>query len=146
MKVMACAMAALVAGRATHVHAQTPNAAQSAPAPVLTHLHLSVEGSVSVPPDELVADLVVQARATSPAAAQGKLTVLMKLGMQQATSFTSMTARATGYSVQQVDRDAPVTSVVRTSPEKPGWEAQQILELRASSGTQLFELVGKLQG
>jgi len=59
--------------------------AQPAVAPT-TLLHLSTTASVSVPPDQLVAELVAQTTATSPATAQRQVNDTMARGMQAARS------------------------------------------------------------
>ncbi len=111
-----------------------------------THLHLSADGSVQVPPDLLVADLVASATSASPAVAQRAVNTLMLHGLNAAKGVTGVDARAMDYSVDPVDLNEPLLPTSRPLPRRSGWTAQQTLELRSPAGEQLLDLVGKLQG
>jgi uncharacterized protein YggE len=110
-----------------------------------THLHLSASASVSVVPDLLVADLAAQASSPSAAVAQEKVNALMARGLAEAKAVDGVDARAIGYSVQQVELGGQIAGA-RAAPRRVEWNAQQTLELRASAGDRLLELVGTLQG
>ena len=126
-------------------NAQTPAAAGApVPPPGATDLHLDAVGSVSVTPDELVADLSAEATSPAPAIAQNRVNTLMKQGMDAAAGV-GVEARAQDYEVQQADQGQPVGGGGRP-PLHPTWVARQTLELRLSSAQPLLDLVGKLQG
>lgn len=136
---------AVVMGVSGAANAQAPSDAgpHASPATV-THLHLSADGSVSVPPDELVATLVATAKSPSAAAAQHQVNVLMAQGLKEAQAIVGITARAVGYSVQSAD---PVPATVeKPTSQRSEWVAEQTLELRSNASEQLLSLVGKLQG
>jgi uncharacterized protein YggE len=126
-------------------NAQAPSDAgpHAAPATV-THLHLSADGSVSVPPDELVATLVATAKSPSAAAAQHQVNALMAQGLKEAQAIVGIDARAVGDSVQSAE-PLPAT-VERPASQRSEWVAEQTLELRSNASEQLLDLVGKLQG
>jgi uncharacterized protein YggE len=137
----------LAIGASSIAYAQTsPDAGPHASPGMLTHLHLSAEGSVSVPPDELVAMLVAEAQAAATSAAQHQVNELMAGGLKEARGIAGVEARAIGYSVRMVDLNTPAVPDVRPAPQRPGWIAEQTLELRSNAGEQLLDLMGKLQG
>jgi uncharacterized protein len=124
--------------------AQTRSSARAPDAPtepVVTLLHLTAEGSVSVAPDVLVADLMAHAASTSAAEAQRKVNTLMASGMADVKTVSGVEARAIDYSVEMTDQPEPPTGR-RT---RPSWTAQQTLELRSGASETLLDLVGKLQ-
>lgn len=109
-----------------------PALAQSAPGPVTT-LHLTATGTVQATPDQLVAVLVAQNTSASVADAQRRVNEMMAGGVQAARAAAGVEARATGYQTAPVD------------PPRSRWEARQTLELRASDGPALLDLVNTLQ-
>ena len=116
------------------------------PPSVVTHLHLTAEGSASVSPDELVAELVAQATSASAVDAQTKVNALMKRALEEAATVAGVVALATGYAADPVDLNAPVGQSEHPGLQRPGWQARQVLVLRSPSGDRLLDLVGKLQG
>lgn len=145
MRVALAAFAMLIVGSGTP-RAQPADSGAGSIAPdgrQATHLHISADGSVSVPPDELVADLVAQASSPSAAAAQQRVNTLMAKGMKTAKATSGVEAKAIGYSVQKVEAE-PVP-VGRPPAQREVWSAQQTLELRGHDGESLLDLVGKLQ-
>lgn len=127
--------------------AQGPAAPGSSSAPLTgTHLRLAATGSAFVLPDELTADLTAEAAAVSPSAAQNRVNAMMKRGMGEAAAVVGVQARAASYNVQQVDLNGAAEVIGRPRPQRPGWQASQVLELRSPPGDQLLDLVGKLQG
>ena len=133
---------AMVALAVAPVWAQTPAPGEASAN--LTHLHVSAEGSVSEPPDVLVGDLTAEATSPSAVEAQRKVNAMMAQGMRDAHGTEGIEARATGYTVNQVDLDEGVAPV-RPHPRRMGWTAQQTLEVRGKDGDRLLSLVGKLQ-
>jgi uncharacterized protein len=137
------AIAAAVCISATAL-AQTKSGARApdAPAgPVVTLLHLTAEGSVSVAPDVLVADLWAHAASTSAAEAQRNVNTLMASGMTDVKAVSGVEARAIDYAVEMTDQPQPPTG----RKIRPSWTAQQTLELRSGVSEALLDLVGKLQ-
>lgn len=104
--------------------------AQSAPS---TLLHLSATASEQVTPDRLVAELLAQATAASPAEAQRRVNALMAEGMKTAQAAAGVQARATGYSAGPAD------------DKRSGWTAQQTLHVEGAQDAPLLDLVGALQ-
>lgn len=98
-----------------------------------TMLHLSATGSVQATPDLLVADLVAQATATTPAAAQRRVNAMIAAGLQTARTVAGIDVQAIGYTVGPADE------------KNTSWTAQQTLELRGGDGPGLLDLVGRLQ-
>jgi uncharacterized protein YggE len=136
----------LAIGVSSMAYAQTsPGAGMHPRAGTVTHLHLSADGSVLVPPDELVATLLAEARSASAAAAQHQVNELMAQGLKEARGIAGVEARAIGYSVRVADSATPAVPDERPTPQRPGWIAEQTLELRSNAGEQVLELVGKLQ-
>ena len=109
------------------------------------HLHLTADAAVSVPPDVLEADLGASSTSASAAAAQRAVNTLMLRGLNEAKGITGVDARAMDYSVDPVDLDGSTAPVVLPASRRPGWTAQQTLELRSAVGEQLLDHVGKLQ-
>lgn len=109
-----------------------------------THLHIAAEGSVSVLPDQLVADLLASATNASAAAAQRKVNELMATGLRQAHEVSNVEARAVGYAVRPADEPVPEAAPARPRPS-PRWTAEQTLELRSGQGEALLDLAGRLQ-
>ena len=109
-----------------------PALAQTAPGPV-TVLHLTATGTVQAAPDQLLAVLVAQSASASVADAQRRVNGMVAAGMQAARAVAGVEARATGYQTMPVD------------PPRSRWEARQTLELRASDGPALLDLVSALQ-
>jgi uncharacterized protein len=145
MKTIAYTMVVLVAcGGGAWAQTPPPGEARAAAPPSLTHLHLSAEGSVSQPPDELVGDLTAEATSPSTAEAQRKVNAMMAQGMKEARAVEGIEARAAGYAVNQVDLDEG-SAPVRPHPRRIGWTAQQTLEVRGKDGDRLLSLVSKLQ-
>ncbi len=109
--------------------------ALSAPAPACadTMLHVSVTGSVTVMPDELVAQLSAQADAPSAAAAQGAVNAMVAKALAAAKPLQAVTASTTSYSVWH-----------QTDP-KDVWHASQGVALRSHDGAGLLTLIGQLQ-
>lgn len=73
-----------------------------------TVLDLSATGQVVVLPDEMVADLTVQASAGSAAAAQAAVNRLMGKALSAAHGVAGVVAVTAGYNVFQPDSDKPV--------------------------------------
>jgi uncharacterized protein YggE len=122
--------------------AQTRRDAPHVPAePGVTILHVTAEGSVSVAPDVLVADLTAQAASPSAAEAQRKVNALMASGMTDAKTVPGVEVRAVDYSVEMTDQPEPQAG----RKARPSWRAQQTLELRSGVSETLLDLVGKLQ-
>lgn len=109
-----------------------------------THLHIAAEGSVTVLPDLLVADLLASVTNASAAAAQHKINELMAAGLRDARAVPGVEARAIGYAVHPADEPVPDAAPVRPRPP-PRWTAEQTLELRSSQGEALLDLTGRLQ-
>jgi uncharacterized protein YggE len=124
--------------------AQTRSGARASQAPAepgVTILHLTAEGSVSVAPDVLVADLTAQAVSPSAVEAQRKVNALMASGMTDVKTVSGVEARAVDYSVEMTDQPEPQAG----HKARPSWRAQQTLELRSGESETLLDLVGKLQ-
>ena len=98
-----------------------------------TLLHLSVDGSVRVAPDQLVAELLAQATSASAAEAQRRVNALIGQGMQAAHAVAGIEARAVGYQVSPADE------------KRTQWTAQQTLEVRGGDGPALLDLANRLQ-
>lgn len=98
-----------------------------------TKLKLTVTASVSVMPDELVAQLTAQADAASAGAAQAQVNDMVAKALATAKGLSGVTASTTAYSVWH-----------QTDP-KDLWHASQGIALRAHDGAGLLALVGELQ-
>jgi uncharacterized protein YggE len=109
------------------------HAALAQPAAPETLLHLSSSASVATLPDQLVADLVAQATASSAADAQRRVNASVASGLAAARAVPAVEARAIGYEVSPADE------------KRASWTAQQTLELRGTDGLALLDLAGKLQ-
>ncbi len=103
------------------------------PLPATPMLHLAATGSVQIPPDQLVAELVAQESAPAAAVAQRKVNALMADAMQRTQGVPDITARATDYAVFPSDE------------KHTGWTARQTLDLRGTDAPALLDLVGTLQ-
>lgn len=98
-----------------------------------TILHLSVTASVTVMPDELVAQLTAQADAASAGAAQAQVNDMVSKALAAAKPLAGVLASTTQYSVWH-----------QTDP-KVVWHASQGVALRSHNGARLLALVGQLQ-
>lgn len=98
-----------------------------------TTLKLSVTATVSVMPDELVAELNAQSDAPSAGAAQAAVNAMVGRALGEAKPIPGVTASTTRYSVWH-----------ETDP-KDIWHASQGLSLRSPDGGALLKLVGQLQ-
>ncbi|MBX9749782.1 MAG: SIMPL domain-containing protein, partial [Roseococcus sp.] len=109
-------------------------AALLAPVPAFaqseTRLRLSESGSATVQPDEVVASLRVEARATTAAEAQEQVNRAMAAALATARAVTG-TRVTTGHYAARADRD------------KQEFVAQQSLNLRGPEA--VVALVGQLQ-
>ena len=98
-----------------------------------TILHLSVTGSVTVMPDELVAQLTANVDAPTAGAAQAQVNQMVETALGAAKGLTAVTASTTQYSVwHELER-------------RDVWHASQGLALRSKDGGGLLGLVGTLQ-
>lgn len=98
-----------------------------------TTLKLSVTATVSIMPDELVAELSAQSDAPSAGAAQAAVNGMIGRALGEAKPIAGITAGTTRYSVWH-----------ETDP-KDIWHASQGLSLRSHDGGALLTLVGRLQ-
>lgn len=108
--------------------------APAAAAPTL--LSLSETASVSVPPDELTAELRATAEAPSAARAQAQVNAAMAAALAAARAVPGITVATAGYATWQ------------RPPGSPGggaWQASQGLTLKGHDATALLQLVGRLQ-
>ena len=105
--------------------------AAALPGPPL--LHVSATGRTKVAPDELVADMVALAVASSPVAAQKRVNTMMADAAAAARQVPGVHAAFQAYSVALTDE------------KQQRWTAQQTLELRAEGADALLDLVARLQ-
>jgi predicted secreted protein len=98
-----------------------------------TILHLSVNATVTVTPDELAAQLTANADAPAAGAAQARVNQMVKTALGAAKALPAVTASTTQYSVWY-----------ETDP-KVVWHASQGIALRSKDGAGLLTLVGTLQ-
>jgi uncharacterized protein YggE len=103
------------------------------PARADTLLRLSVTGTVSTMPDELVAQLSAQADAPTADAAQQQVNQMVEAALGATKRLSAVTASTTNYSVWH-----------ETDP-KEIWHASQGIALRSHDGAGLLALVGTLQ-
>jgi len=100
-----------------------------------TRLRLSETGTARRMPDEVVAQLRVEARAASPAAAQDAANRAMAAALERARGVPGLratTGRASAYRNERPNA-------------APEWVAQQALTLRSGEAVPLLTLVGQLQ-
>ena len=134
MKPCALPVASVLAALTCAAHAQTQAApGSSAGSDNTTVLHLSVNATVKVAPDQLVADLDAVATGTTPAEAQRAVNAMMAQAKPAATAVPAVAAAFRDYTVGYADE------------KKTRWTAQQTLELKSQDAQPLLDLVGRLQ-
>lgn len=109
--------------------------AQTASPAAETKLHISAEGTVQAPPDQITATFRVEAQGKSPAAAQQSVNAQISRAMATSSKVKGLKSAALNYSVSQT----------RPDKARPFWTAQQSLTLTASDGQALLPLAGELQ-
>jgi predicted secreted protein len=113
-------------------------AAAQAPAPPdRTMLQLSETAEITVKQDELYAQLAVEVRAASAAAAQAAVNRAMTVALERARATPGVTVATGGYNVWR----AYGSSIASNQ----AWQASQSMTLTAADPAPLLELVGTLQ-
>jgi predicted secreted protein len=111
--------------------AAVPALAQPAP-PAETVLRLSETAEVKRAPDEIRAELRAEARAGTAAAAQAAVNRAVAAAVERARSVPEVRATTGGYWTHRTQEPA-------------GWQAAQVVALRATEAAPLLELAGQLQ-
>ena len=124
------ALLALALGVALALHPRHARAASE------TVLSLTVSARVSVPPDELSADLRASATATSAAAAQAAVNRAAAAAIAAARAVPGVSVASAGYATWQMPPGSPAAG---------HWQASQTLALRSADAPALLRLVGTLQ-
>jgi uncharacterized protein YggE len=106
--------------------------------PGRTRLVLSETAEIAVRQDELYAQLAVEARAASAAAAQASVNRAMTAALERARGTAGVTVATGGYSVWR--------AYGSNVPAGQAWQASQTMTLTAIDPAPLLELVGVLQG
>lgn len=104
-----------------------------AASPDTTLLHLSATGTMRETPDLLVAQLVADSDAASPAAAQRQVNTRMAAATRLAAAAGTVRWQLGGYGVD------------RGGDRQQTWTARQTLRLDGSDAGTLLDLVGRLQ-
>jgi predicted secreted protein len=102
-----------------------------------TILHLAETATVMVQPDELAADLRVEATRPTAAEAQAQVNAVMQGALAQARAVPGLTVSTGGYGVWRVGPTEQDRS--------ERWQAGQSLALSGHDDTALLKLVGALQ-
>ncbi len=101
-----------------------------------TVLSLAVTAQVSVPPDELAADLRASATAASAAAAQAAVNRAAAAAITAARAVPGVSVASAGYATWQMPPGSPAAG---------HWQANQTLALKSADAPALLRLVGTLQ-
>jgi predicted secreted protein len=115
----------------------TPVAAAAQPDPARTTLLLSETVELAVRQDELYAELAVEVRAASAAAAQAAVNRAMAAALDRARATPGVTTATGSYSVWRAQGSG--------IPAAQAWRAGQTVQLTAQDAAPLLELVGTLQ-
>jgi predicted secreted protein len=97
-----------------------------------TALHLGESAEVTRAPDEVIAILRTEARASTAAAAQAAVNGAMSAALARAARHGGVTASTGGYWTGRVD-------------EGRSWQAAQQITLRSGDGPAMLDLTGALQ-
>jgi predicted secreted protein len=111
-----------------------PTALAAQPTPVAeTELHIGESAEVTRSPDEVVATLRAESRASTAAAAQEAVNRTVAAAVERARAVSGVRISTGGYWTSRVD-------------EGRAWQAAQQVTLRGGDGAALLDLAGALQG